>query len=101
MTFPQQLFGLVCTPYYLFETYQYRSPVTSTQVKYSRTRITMTQQYNNNVQMPLFASASGMVSSQPQSSFWGDVDHLDVDILAEYLLDDIGTNSGGVSFDFP
>ena len=62
-------------------------------------------QYNNNVQMPLFApaSASGMVSSssQQQHSFWGDVDNLDVDILAEYLLDDIGTNSGGVSFDFP
>ena len=61
----------------------------------------MTQQYNNNIQMPLFASASGMVSSSQQQSFWGDVDHLDVDILAEYLLDDIGTNSGGVSFDFP
>ena len=61
----------------------------------------MTQQYNNNIQMPLFAPASGIASSQQQNSFWGDVDHLDVDILAEYLLDDIGTNSGGVSFDFP
>jgi hypothetical protein len=63
----------------------------------------MAQQYSNNIQMPLFASASGMVSSSSQqhNSFWGDVDHLDVDILAEYLLDDIGTNSGGVSFDFP
>ena len=53
--------------------------------------------------MPLFASASAMASSsgQQQQSFWGDIDHLDVDILAEYLLDDIGTNSGGVSYDFP
>lgn len=57
------------------------------------------QQYytSNNVQMPLFTSASGTVSQ----SFWGDVDNIDVDILAEYLLDDIGTQSGGVSFDFP
>jgi hypothetical protein len=63
----------------------------------------MAQYNNNNVQMPLFASASGMTASsaQHQNSFWGDVDHLDVDILAEYLLDDIGTNPSGVSFDFP
>jgi hypothetical protein len=38
----------------------------------------------------------------PSQSFWGDVDSLDVDILAEYLLDDIGgPNVGGASFDFP
>ena len=60
-------------------------------------------QYNNTIQMPQFTSASAMASSsgQQQQSFWGDIDHLDVDILAEYLLDDIGTNSGGVSYDFP
>lgn len=63
----------------------------------------MAQQYNDHIQMPLFAPASGMVSSttQQQQSFWGDVDHFDVDVLTEYLLEDIGTNSGGVSFDFP
>jgi hypothetical protein len=55
------------------------------------------QQHHNGVQMPLFAASSGMTAQ----SFWGDVDNIDVDILAEYLLDDIGTHTGGVSFDFP
>jgi hypothetical protein len=59
----------------------------------------MSQHQQHHVQMPLFASASGM---NPSQSFWGDVDNLDVDILAEYLLDDIGgTSSNGASFDFP
>lgn len=50
-----------------------------------------------NVQMPLFSSASGL----NVQSYWGDVDNLDVDMLAEYLLDDTAINSNGVSFDFP
>jgi hypothetical protein len=51
----------------------------------------------HNIQMPLFASASG-INAQ---SYWGDVDNLDVDMLAEYLLDDGPMHSNGVSFDFP
>jgi hypothetical protein len=50
----------------------------------------------NNVQMPLFSSASGANAQ----SYWGDVDNLDVDMLAEYLLGDGTLNANGVTFDF-
>lgn len=49
-----------------------------------------------NVQMPYFSAASGANAS----SYWGDVDNLDVDMLAEYLLDDGTLNTNGVTFDF-
>ena len=52
---------------------------------------------NHNVVPPQFSCASG---SAPTQSDWGDVDNLDVDLLAEYLLDDAGITSGGVTFDF-
>ena len=49
-------------------------------------------------QMPQFARAgNGAVAAQ---SDWGEVDNLDVDLLAEYLLEDNGMTVGGVSFDF-
>jgi hypothetical protein len=50
----------------------------------------------HNIQMPVFGAASGVVAS----SYWGDVDNLDVDMLAEYLLDDGNLNANGVTFDF-
>lgn len=53
-----------------------------------------------NVQMPRFTSASGFTANK--TSDWGDVDNLDVEMLAEYLLGD-DTNplmSGGIMFDF-
>lgn len=46
--------------------------------------------------MPLFFSASGNADAQN----WGDVENLDVDMLAEYLLDDGSLNESGVTFDF-
>lgn len=50
----------------------------------------------HNVQMPLFSAATGNAAA----SYWGDVDNLDVDLLAEYLLDDGNLTSNGVTFDF-
>ena len=54
----------------------------------------------HNIQMPRFTSASGPSASK--ASDWGDVDNLDVEMLAEYLLGD-DTNPltvGNVLFDF-
>jgi hypothetical protein len=55
----------------------------------------------NNIQMPLFAP-SGQAGADGGSGGWSDVDHFDVDILAEYLLGDgvLPSTSGGVTFDF-
>jgi hypothetical protein len=50
----------------------------------------------HNIQMPVFGAASGVAAS----SYWGDIDNLDVDMLAEYLLDDGNLNANGVTFDF-
>jgi len=53
----------------------------------------------HNVQMPRFTNAGGPEASK--ASDWGDVDNLDVEMLAEYLLgDDTGLLSGGITFDF-
>lgn len=54
----------------------------------------------HNIEMPRFTSASGPSASK--ASDWGDVDNLDVEMLAEYLLGD-DTNPltlGNVMFDF-
>jgi len=56
---------------------------------------------SHNVSMPLFSTAGGAEASK--SSDWGDVDNLDVEMLAEYLLGDTdgGFNiGGGMTFDF-
>jgi len=45
--------------------------------------------------MPIFGR-----SSKAPVSEWNDVDHFDVDVLADFLLDDGGSTSGGISFDF-
>jgi hypothetical protein len=56
---------------------------------------------NNNIQMPMFAPAS-QGGADGGVSAWNDVDHFDVDILAEYLLGDgaLPAADGGVTFDF-
>ena len=53
---------------------------------------------SNNIQMPLFAPSS----QQDGGGGWNEVDHFDVDILAEYLLGDgsLPSTGGGVTFDF-
>lgn len=51
--------------------------------------------------LPYFTRDPRSAGNAPAQSDWGDVDNLDVDLLAEYLLDDAGLNgSGGVTFDF-
>ncbi len=50
----------------------------------------------HNVQMPRFAAAG----NAPVSESWYDVDGLDVDLLAEYLLDDGNVTTSGAVFDF-
>ena len=53
----------------------------------------------HNVEMPHFATAGG--DGIGKMSDWGDVDHFDVEMLAEYLLGDDGNVSGaGMTFDF-
>lgn len=44
----------------------------------------------------------GRASDKPQSStdYWGSLDNFDVDLLAEYLLEDTDMVSSGVTFDF-
>jgi hypothetical protein len=53
---------------------------------------------SNNIQMPMFAPSS----QQDGGGGWNEVDHFDVDILAEYLLGDgsLPSTGGGVTFDF-
>lgn len=53
-----------------------------------------------NVQMPRFTNAGG--ADAVKASDWGDVDNFDVEMLAEYLLNDDGNPlmSGGIAFDF-
>ena len=52
-----------------------------------------------NVQMPRFTNAGGAGANK--ASDWGEVDNLDVDMLAEFLLgDDSNMFSGGITFDF-
>lgn len=48
----------------------------------------------NNFQFPRFAKA-GTSADQ-----WGEVDNFDVEMLAEYLLDDGTLNAHGITFDF-
>lgn len=48
----------------------------------------------SNVQAPRFSSASGAKGD------WSEIDTLDVDMLADYLLGDGVLNSAGVTFDF-
>lgn len=51
--------------------------------------------------LPYFSRDPRSAGNAPAQSDWGDIDNLDVDLLAEYLLDDAGlTGSGGVTFDF-
>jgi len=45
-------------------------------------------------EMPMFGSAN------PSAPSWNDIDHFDADALAEYLLEDGGWTSGGMTFDF-
>jgi hypothetical protein len=45
------------------------------------------------VSMPMF----GRATSAPNQSDWGDVDNFDVEMLAEYLLED---GVPGMTFDF-
>lgn len=47
--------------------------------------------------LPLFGRQQGPQSSD---SAWNEVDNLDVELLAEYLLDDSAPFPSGVSFDF-
>jgi hypothetical protein len=54
----------------------------------------------HNVQMPMFAAAASLSGSAGGAEAWNDVDHFDVDILAEYLLGDGTLQSGGIMFDF-
>lgn len=50
----------------------------------------------DNVEMPMFGCAN-----PGKAPSWNDVDHFDVDVLAEYLLEDGGLMSGsGITFDF-
>ena len=63
---------------------------------------------SNNIQMPMFAPASqhggsgGVGDGGGGGGGWNEVDHFDVDILAEYLLGDgsLPSTGGGVTFDF-
>ena len=48
-----------------------------------------------NVPPPRFGKAGNAPSTD-----WGDVDHFDVDMLAEYLLEDGNLLGSGVAFDF-
>jgi hypothetical protein len=48
-----------------------------------------------NASMPFFARAS-----KSSAEGWSEVDNFDVDLLAEYLLDDGSLTSNGVTFDF-
>ena len=50
---------------------------------------------NQDIQMPLFGKAGTSATGQ---SDWGDGDNFDVEMLAEYLLDDSAVTS--VTFDF-
>jgi len=52
---------------------------------------------NMNSGVPLFGRQQGPQSSE---SAWNEVDNLDVELLAEYLLDDGAQFPSGVSFDF-
>jgi hypothetical protein len=45
--------------------------------------------------LPRFGKASG-----GQGDFWGDIETFDVDVLAEYLLDDGTMAAAGITFDF-
>ena len=51
------------------------------------------------MQLPFFGMASAAGAAATQSD-WGDIENLDVELLAEYLLDDNGLSGNGVSFDF-
>jgi hypothetical protein len=50
----------------------------------------------HNIQMPLFAS----VGMGANSGAYSEGDNFDVDMLAEYLLEDGAFSPGGVTFDF-
>lgn len=54
----------------------------------------------NNVVRPVFGAVSSGSGNANAQSYWGGVDNFDVDMLAEYLLDDVMINANGVSFDF-
>ena len=61
----------------------------------THTHTTSLQPMAQNVSMPLFGRAAAASGAE---NHWNEVDHFDVDILAEYLLDD-GFPSGGLSLD--
>jgi hypothetical protein len=48
-----------------------------------------------NASLPFFARAS-----KSSAEGWSEVDNFDVDLLAEYLLDDGSLTANGVTFDF-
>jgi hypothetical protein len=48
-----------------------------------------------NASLPFFARAS-----KSSTEGWSEVDNFDVDLLAEYLLDDGSLTANGVTFDF-
>jgi hypothetical protein len=48
-----------------------------------------------NASLPFFAR-----SSKSSTEGWSEVDNFDVDLLAEYLLDDGSLTANGVTFDF-
>jgi hypothetical protein len=48
---------------------------------------------SNNVTLPRFGRASGVEA-------WNETDHFDVDLLAEFLLDDNNAFPNAVTFDF-
>lgn len=50
----------------------------------------------HNYQMPMFGRAGTMQVADA----WNEVDHIDVDMLAEYLLDDGALANSNVLFDF-
>jgi len=54
------------------------------------------QQMNFDALAPRFARAGNS-----QLNEWGDNDNFDVEVLAEFLLNDAKLVGGGITFDFP
>jgi hypothetical protein len=70
-------------------------PPTSDRLHFSyNNSITMASSYPN-ASAPFFARAS-----KNSADGWSEVDNFDVDLLAEYLLDDGSLSANGVTFDF-
>jgi hypothetical protein len=62
--------------------------------RFQSNSVTMASSHPN-ASMPFFARAS-----KSSTEGWSEVDNFDVDLLAEYLLDDGNLTSSGVTFDF-